>query len=115
MDEFDQQLLAGNTLWQQLLQTYLDLTTEASARPADEFGARWADRLESLDDVAPAELSRTHGQLIALGWLKFQFEMGQSGLMYRVSSEGRLMLSRLAGQPVAKASSEVMAPEELAA
>jgi len=95
MDELDRQLIADYPCWRQVLQIYLDLTAETVERPLDETGVRWADRIPSLEEIPAEELSIIHGRLIAVGWLKFQFEVGQSGLMYRVTSEGRSQLNRM--------------------
>ena len=98
MDEFDRELLTNHPAWQQVLQMYLDLTTEPVERPEEQTGPRWAERIPSLEDFDPSELSAIHGQLIAWGWLKFQFEAEQTGLMYRVTSEGRMLLNRIQGK-----------------
>jgi len=106
MDDSDLELLASNPSWQQVLQIYLDLTAEPAERSPEQTGPRWAVRIGSLDDLEPAELSLIHGQLIAQGWLKFQFETEQTGLMYRISSEGRAVLHRIHGK------SPAFSPEE---
>jgi len=95
MDDLDRELLMCHPGWQHVLQAYLALTAEPMERSEEQSGPRWADRIEQLEDFEADELSAAHGQLIALGWLKFQFEVGQAGLMYRVSSEGRMLLNRV--------------------
>lgn len=95
MDDFDLQLLADNPPWQRVLSTYLDLLEDVIDRPEDETGARWVDRIHWLDGIDSDELAAIHGHLIALDWLKFQLEDGKTGLSYRVSSAGRMVLERL--------------------
>lgn len=98
MDDLDRELLNSHPAWQQVLQIYLDLTAEPAERSQEQTGPRWAQRIDSLEETEPGELSAIHGQLIAMGWLKFQFETEQAGLMYRVSSEGRTLLNRVQGR-----------------
>ena len=54
----------------------------------------WQDRIMSLDGVAPKELSRLHGELIAYGWVEQNTGMtpvltpGVAACCYRVTSAG---------------------------
>jgi hypothetical protein len=54
----------------------------------------WQDRLMSLDGVAPHELSRLHGELIAQGWIEQNtgatavVKPGIAAACYRVTSAG---------------------------
>ncbi|WP_437223761.1 hypothetical protein SH661x_003344 [Planctomicrobium sp. SH661] len=116
MDDLDRQLLENNPSWQRVLQAYLELTAEPQQRtePA-AAGPRWSDRIVSMNDIEPDELSSIHGQLIALGWLKFQFEIGQTGLMYRVSSEGRTVFNRVLGRAAEPIQEDDRAADEAAA
>ncbi|WP_437185529.1 hypothetical protein SH668x_002639 [Planctomicrobium sp. SH668] len=88
-------MLSTNPAWQLVLQAYLDDAKNAPVRPEGEGGTHWSDRVEAVEGVQSSDLSAIHGQLIALGWLKFEFEVGQSGLSYRVSSDGRAVLDRV--------------------
>jgi hypothetical protein len=96
MDEFDQQLLSENPAWQQVLGMYARLADEPEhPRSEGESGPRFHPRIASLEEMPPEELAEIHGQLIALGWLRFQLEGRQAGLMYRISPEGREALAHL--------------------
>lgn len=96
MDEFDQQLLLENPAWQQVLGMYAQYTDESEQpRPEGESGPRWHARIASLEELTPDQLAEIHGQLIAFGWLRFQLEGRQEGLLYRISPEGREVLARL--------------------
>jgi len=54
-----------------------------------ETGPRYAERVR-LKEIDPGELTAIHGQLIAIGYLKFQVD--RTGLGYRVSKDGRKFL-----------------------
>lgn len=74
----------------QILETYQALIEQAGEeRSDDEQGVRWANRIPEISGVETAELSSLHGQLIAMGWLTFQLEGRNNGLMYRITAEGR--------------------------
>jgi len=75
-----------------ILQSYADRTRTAKAASDEHDG--WLDRLESTDDFDAEELTRVHGQLIALGMLKFELSNRQTGLRYRVSERGYATLQR---------------------
>lgn len=75
-----------------ILQSYAGLTRTAKAASDEHDG--WLDRLESTDDFDSEQLTRIHGQLIALGMLKFKFSNRQTGLLYRVSDRGYAALQR---------------------
>lgn len=75
-----------------ILQSYADRTRTAKAASHEHDG--WLDRLESTDDFDSEQLTQIHGQLIALGMLKFKFSNRQTGLLYRVSDRGYAALQR---------------------
>ena len=75
-----------------ILQSYSDRTRTAKAASDEHDG--WLDRLESTDDFDADELTRIHGQLIALGMLKFELSNRETGLRYRVSDRGYAALQR---------------------
>ncbi|HWL09540.1 MAG TPA: hypothetical protein VNQ76_14115 [Planctomicrobium sp.] len=88
----------------------LEESTETEPEKVEPSGPRWADRVISMNEVTPDELSKIHGKLIAMGWLHFQLEDGQNGLVYRVSPEGRRLLKRL--DAFLKSRDESCAPRE---
>ena len=90
MDEMDLNLLLEQPVWQQVLEIYSELISQVGQdRDKDEQGTRWAERIADLNDVESDELSIIHGELIALGWITFQIEGRSSGLMYRITAEGK--------------------------
>lgn len=71
---------------------------EPEARPktipvTSEFDG-WLERIDSLDDFDAQELTRVHGQLIALGFLKFEISGRSVGLRYKISTRGKNALER---------------------
>ena len=64
----------------------------AAAAIQDHDG--WLDRMEPSGDLDADQLTRVHGQLIALGLLKFELSCRKTGLRYQVSDLGRGTLSR---------------------
>ena len=96
-----------------ILQSYAGRTLAAKAASNEHDG--WLDRLESTDDFDSEQLTQIHGQLIALGMLKFKFTDRQTGLLYRVSDRGNVALQRqvAAGAPeIVSMSVDVEAEEE---
>ncbi|MBT5020354.1 MAG: hypothetical protein HON04_16605 [Planctomicrobium sp.] len=90
MDDIDLHHLLEEPVLQQVLEIYSELITLAGEdRAEDEQGTRWANRILELTDTDPAALSSIHGRLIAFGWLTFQIEDRNSGLMYRITSDGK--------------------------
>lgn len=112
MDDLDRQLLENNPFWKQVLEAYLQLALEpVHANPEEKGMVRWVDRIQTLDGLEAEELSLIHGRLIALGWLNFQFEAGQTSLTYRVSSDGRAILKRLNGSTASAISDDFQTDE----
>ena len=90
MDDMDLQLLIEQPLWRQVLDIYTDLIIQAGQdRSEEDQGTRWTRRIAELDLIESEELSAIHGQLIALGWLTFQLEDRNAGLMYRITTAGK--------------------------
>lgn len=90
MDERQQQLLREDSSLAEVLNVYQDLLEQvAMNRDDEEQGTRWTSRITEQLEVSTAELSNIHGRLIAEGWLTFQLEDRNSGLMYRLTKEGR--------------------------
>ena len=57
--------------------------------------ARWIARLTEVEGIEPERLSRIHGQLIALGFLKFRLADRHSGVYYQVTSQATRLLTRI--------------------
>jgi len=96
-----------------ILQSYAGRTLAAKAASNEHDG--WLDRLESTDDFDSEHLTEIHGQLIALGMLKFKFTNRQTGLLYRVSDRGYAALQSqvAAGAPdIVSMSTDVEVAEE---
>ncbi|WP_417849728.1 hypothetical protein [Thalassoglobus sp.] len=90
MDIAELEQLVDQPLWMKVLETYNELIIQAGQeRLEDEQGTRWASRIISLDETDADELSWIHGQLIAYGWLTFQLEGREEGLLYRITSAGK--------------------------
>ena len=51
----------------------------------------WLERLDDAEGVTKEELTTAHGQLIALGFLKFEIA-GRAGLRYQISPRGKTVL-----------------------
>lgn len=73
---------------------------EVDADEAEETAIGWVPRLREVSGIAPERLGPLHGQLIALGLLKFQLTGRTSGILYRLSPEGRSELSRADAEPI---------------
>jgi len=54
--------------------------------------ARWVARIGEVDGVPRDRLAPIHGRLIAHGYLQFQLQGRDAGVVYRVTSEGRAAL-----------------------
>ncbi|MCR9201782.1 MAG: hypothetical protein NXI04_24310 [Planctomycetaceae bacterium] len=54
----------------------------------------WLERIDQLDGLEKEDLVRAHGELIALGFLKFEIAGSSIGLRYRVSPAGKQALER---------------------
>ncbi|MCA8999936.1 MAG: hypothetical protein KDA80_23270 [Planctomycetaceae bacterium] len=96
MDDIDLELLLNHPEWLSLLEAYL--SRQESLRreiPEQSGGPRYIPRITELEGVESSSLAEIHGQLIALGFLQFQFEDGSHGLTYRVSTLGRNLATRV--------------------
>jgi hypothetical protein len=96
-DEMEQ--LNGSAELRRLLAHYAQLG--AADREA------WQDRLMEMDGVAPKDLVRLHGELIAFGWVEQNTGMtpgrkpGVVAGCYRITAAGQKALKRaLSGRPV---------------
>ena len=79
----------------QVLQRYADRAR--TARAADPEYSGWLTRLEPTSNLDDAELTRIHGELIAMGMLRFQLTNRTAGLQYQISDRGNEVLKK---QPV---------------
>ncbi len=77
------------------------MQSEPAEVDEDEFGectsVGWVPRLRNVAGIAEDRLGPLHGKLIALGLLKFQLTGRTSGILYRVSPDGRADLQKSAG------------------
>ena len=74
----DQERLRATPVLQQLLGQY--------AQAGTKDPAAWPERLLHLDGVAPAELVKWHGELLAAGWV--ELHVGHSRCCYRATGAG---------------------------
>ena len=79
----------------QVLQRYADRARTARAANPEYSG--WLARLEPTSNLNDAELTRAHGELIAMGMLRFQLTNRTAGLQYQISDRGNEVLKK---QPV---------------
>ncbi len=59
-----------------------------------ESSIGWIPRLRAVEGISEGRLGPLHGKLIALGLLKFQLTGRTTGILYRLSPEGRAELKR---------------------
>lgn len=76
----------------QLMQAY-SLRTKAARASAEEFDG-WLQRIDDLPELSKEVLTRLHGELIALGYLRFEISGRHVGLRYQISTQGRQALER---------------------
>lgn len=85
--------LEFDTLDQQnlhVMQAYAVRDATAKASREDHDG--WLDRFDAVDGVDPQRLTQVHGQLIAMGMLRFELASRSVGLRYQISPRGRQAL-----------------------
>ncbi|MEZ6063311.1 MAG: hypothetical protein R3C19_23435 [Planctomycetaceae bacterium] len=78
----------------QLMQAYAlrDQTVRASGDDHDG----WLERFDNVDGLDQDSLTQAHGQLIAMGMLKFELASRSVGLRYQISPRGRQALESAA-------------------
>lgn len=76
----------------QVMEAY-SVRTAAAKAAAEEFDG-WLERIDSLPGLTPEMLTRLHGQLIALGFLKFEISGRCIGLRYQIGPRGRQALEK---------------------
>lgn len=77
--------------------------SEAAEAPATRRAPTWISRLPGVDGVDDEELSWVHGQLIAYGLLKCDLRDRSAGVVYQLTSEGRLVLEHESGESLSEA------------
>ena len=93
------QLLLDNPHYAALLHAYE--SDRANSVPADDAEADvessgWSPRIAEIPGIDQACLAPMHGKLIAHGLLNFELTGRSTGVVYRVSPEGRNLLKRAA-------------------
>ena len=76
----------------QVIQAYA-LRAKTQKATLENFDG-WLDRINQLDGFDKAELVQLHGQLIAMGFLKFEISGSSKGLRYQISTSGKNALER---------------------
>jgi len=76
----------------QVMQAYV--VRASAAKAASEEYDGWLERIDSLPELTADELTQQHGQLIALGFLKFEITGRSVGLRYQISPRGKQALDR---------------------
>ena len=75
----------------QIMQAYS--VRAAAGKSAEDFDG-WLERVSVLADFTPEQLVQRHGELIALGFLKFEISNADLGLRYQISPRGKQALER---------------------
>jgi hypothetical protein len=86
----------------QVMQAYANQAAAAKAvakaageQESDDGGFDgWLERLNSLTGFTAEQLTQLHGQLIALGFLKFEISGRSIGLKYQISPRGKQAMER---------------------
>lgn len=76
----------------QVMQAYSRRTATAKAS-VEEFDG-WMERINSLPGLTGELLTQLHGQLIAMGFLKFEIAGRSVGLRYQISTKGKRALEQ---------------------
>lgn len=102
------QILTEHAEYAALLQAYERAQADLTENDADDDGAGWVPRLVDVPGVDDARLAPMHGKLIAHGLLSFQLTGRTSGVVYRVSADGRDALRQLAARPAGPAEDDAL-------
>ena len=102
MIDFELEELSRDTHWRPVLLAYLEQeqaeTAQARGTPSPngpEIKPReWIPRVADVEGVERENLSKIHGKLIALGYLKFQISSREKGMCYQVSPLGKQALEQ---------------------
>ena len=73
----------------------LDAALNARALEQDPEAEGWVERLQKVDQVEAEQLSRIHGKLIALGFLKFELGNRHAGVQYKITRSGQRALNSI--------------------
>lgn len=76
----------------QVMQAYS--VKAATAKATLEGFDGWLERIDTLPNLNHEQLTQLHGQLIALGFLKFEISGRSVGLRYQISTKGKQALER---------------------
>ena len=88
----------------QVMQAYALRATTLKATVESFDG--WLERINELAEMQKEDLTRVHGQLIALGFLQFEIAGSNVGLRYQISARGKGVLEKALAQ-VAEAEDSV--------
>ena len=91
MTDFDATVLNQHPEWRHVLQAYR-IRQEQAESAGETDGEVWLPRLAEVDGVPAEKMAAIHGKLIALGWLQFQLQGRNDGVLYRLSADGRRAL-----------------------
>ncbi len=116
MLDFERDDLNKTGPWPRLLAAYLQHQQEMRQefkQEEKEFSG-WVPRLASVEEIEDESLSKLHGRLIAVGFLKFQLGKRTTGLCYQLSPEGRKALEKWNQQSDPENGSEVSTADDIA-
>lgn len=80
----------GDGSWRLVLAAYRVGQAQEIARNPESDG--WLPRFRSVEGIEGEQLSKAHGQLIAMGFLKFELAGRAEGIRYQVSQLGKQTL-----------------------
>jgi hypothetical protein len=91
MNDIDAESLdGGDNSWRLVLAAYRVGQAQEIARNPESDG--WLPRFRCVEGIEGEQLSKAHGQLIALGLLKFELAGRAEGIRYQVSLLGKQTL-----------------------
>ncbi|MGE0378992.1 MAG: hypothetical protein AB7I48_19325 [Planctomycetaceae bacterium] len=101
MLDLDSELFSLRRVDRLILEAYYDAEQTLSVdRPLQTEAAgelseltRWIERIRAIDGVPHDQLAPGHGRLIALGYLQFQLQGRDAGVVYRLTTAGRTILT----------------------
>ena len=96
MTQFQLQLDSLNEQNLQVMQAYA-LRAATQKATVENFDG-WLERINELPNFAKEDLTRLHGQLIALGFLQFEISGSSVGLRYQISTKGKQALDKAMAQ-----------------
>lgn len=116
MLDFEREDLNKTGPWACLLDAYLTQQQEMRQefKQAEKEFTGWVPRLATVEQIEDELLSKLHGRLIAVGFLKFQLGKRTTGLCYQLSPEGRKALDKWNQQASPEDGSEVSNTDDVA-